>query len=107
MVKKAEESILKPTKAETDAEYLRTGMINHIVINPDITCVSRTMKCVRQHGFNNFQILTLHIEKGKVIKMDVSDSYASFEARDKLEFWNCISFENQNCNWNQDRTWTK
>ncbi len=51
----------------------------------EFTGVARTVVCHMQQGHNNFKIVTLHIEDGIVIKKEVSDPYASFEAISRLE----------------------
>lgn len=85
----------------------RAGMINHTVLNPDFTGVARSLQCYYNQGHNNFQILTLYIEKGKITKMHVSDPYANFEAITKLEYWNSISITNLNINWSNGKTLAK
>lgn len=83
------------------------GMTNETVINPEFTGLARSVQCYFNQGHNNFRILTLHVVKGKVTRMDLSDPYANFEAITRLEHWNEISVINLNNNWEHGKTLSK
>lgn len=54
-------------------------MKNSTVQNPEFTGMAFSVICTKNQGFNNFQVATLHIEKGKVMSMDLSDKWVNFE----------------------------
>lgn len=49
------------------------------------TGVARSVQCVKQQSFNNFQIVTLLIEDGIVKHIEKSEPFASWETIAKLE----------------------
>lgn len=57
--------------------------------------------------FNNFRVVTLHVEKGKVIKTEYSDPYASFEVLIKMEFANRMSFDRLNTRYENGKAFEK
>lgn len=97
-----------PSKdVEVITDWSRSGMQNHTVPDPEFTGVARSVVCFHNQGHNNFRILTLYIEKGKVVKMDVSDPYAQWEAIQQLERWNSSSLFHLNLNWKDGGAWSK
>jgi hypothetical protein len=75
---------------------------------PNFTGIARTMQCyLNNNTFNNFKILTLHIENGTVKSIDYSDPYANFEALVKMELANELSLMNLNNNWKNGNTFVK
>lgn len=64
-----------------------------------ITCIARTAMCFHNQGHNNFKIVTLKIEDGKVVDAIFSDAYAQFDAIDRLESAARIGLWNLNVNW--------
>lgn len=87
------------------------GQKNHTVTmdanTPKFNGIARTVEAYDNHGFRNFRILTLHIVKGVIRKIDYSDAYASFEAISRLEIWNEMSVWNLNNNWKAGATLIK
>jgi hypothetical protein len=77
MAKKPEIKDTKP-KESIDPIFAHK-MRNSIETNPEFTGIARTVVCLNNQGFNNFQILTLTIEKGKVTQLTRSDPWANFE----------------------------
>ena len=49
------------------------------------TGIARSVQCIKQQGYNNFQIVTLLIEDGIVKHIEKSEPFASWEAIAKLE----------------------
>ncbi len=84
-----------------------TPACNHIEEKPEFTGLARTMRCYRNNGHPDFQVLTLHIVKGKVMTIEVSDAYKSFEASDRMDLWNDISALNLNSKWEEGKTFSK
>jgi hypothetical protein len=73
----------------------------------DFSGIARSIQCYLNNGFNNFRILTLHIEKGKVKTVDYSDPYASFEALVKMELANELSLMHLGNRWADGKTLEK
>lgn len=73
----------------------------------DFTGIARTVEAFDNQGFRNFRILTLHLERGKVTKIDRSDPYASFEAIARMEIWNEISVLHLNNTWKNGKALEK
>lgn len=71
------------------------------------TGVARTVEAYDNQGFRNFKILTLHILKGMVVKIDYSDPYANFETIARMELANEQSILHLNNNWKSGRTLEK
>jgi hypothetical protein len=70
----------------------------------DFTGVARSIQCfLNNNQFKNFRIMTLHIDKGKVKKIDYSDPYASFEALVKMELANELGLIHLNNVWNDGK----
>jgi len=64
------------------------------------TGVARTIQCFNHiNEFRNFRVMTLHLEKGVVTKIDYSDPYASFEAGSRLDLANDYSLLKLNAQW--------
>ena len=77
---------------------------------PDIvqfTGIARSVECVIQQGYNNFYLVTLHIEDGLVKKKEVSDPYVSFEAIARLEVQCHEATLSLNHNYKNGKAWTK
>lgn len=67
------------------------------------TGLARSVICYNTHKrFRNFKIVTLHIEKDRVVKCEYSDPYASFEAISLLELWNERSILHLNNTWRDE-----
>jgi hypothetical protein len=47
---------------------------------PKFSGIARSVEAFDNQGFRNFRILTLHLQDDRVIKIERSDPYASFEA---------------------------
>jgi hypothetical protein len=90
-------------------DWSRSGMCNPLfsMAPGDFSGVARTVECFNNQGHNNFRILTLYIEKGKIVKIDVSDPYANWEAGQKLDHWNNLSLINLNNNWKHGKALCK
>lgn len=70
----------------------------------DFTGVARSIQCfLNNDQFRNYRILTLHIEKGKVVMVEYSDPYANFEAMVKMELANELGLMHLNNNWADGR----
>ncbi len=82
-------------------------MKNTTEILPHFTGVARSVMCVKNQGFSNFQICTLHIEDGKITKMEKSDMWQSFEAFAFLELVSKISCDHLNNNFAEGRAFLK
>jgi hypothetical protein len=66
----------------------------------DFSGVARSIQCFLNNGqFRNYRILTLHVQKGKVTKVEYSDPYANFEAMVKMELANELGLIHLNNNW--------
>lgn len=77
-----------PEQVPTDPfkiDPLSDKMRNHTLLEPEFTGIARSVVCYKNQGYNNFRVHTLHLEKGKIVKMDVSDPWANFEAAAILE----------------------
>lgn len=83
------------------------GLKNHTIDQPKFTGVARSVECFNNQGHNNFRILTLHVEQGVVMRMDVSDPYANFECISRLEYHNETSIIHLNNNWLDRKTLSK
>lgn len=66
-------------------EPLTDKMKNSTELDPEFTGLARSVVCYKNQGYSNFRIHTLYIEKGKVVKMDISDPWANFETAAILE----------------------
>lgn len=88
-------------------EWAKSGMQNSIVHNPEFSGVARSAVCFDNQGNRNFKILTLYIEQGKVVRMDLSDAYAQFEAIFKLDLWSDRALTHLNNNWFDGKTLSK
>jgi hypothetical protein len=78
----ASEKKLKPIQyqmASTDPKIF-TGLVHTLVYRP-------------HEGFADYAIATLTIENGVVKKVELSDPYAAFEARAKLDMKNAYHLE--------------
>jgi hypothetical protein len=74
----------------------------------DFTGIARSIQAYLTNGeFKNYKILTLHIQKGKVIKCEYSDPFASFEAKARLEMATDISLMHLADNWVEGKTLEK
>ncbi len=92
----------KDTPGEWNQVYEADFSEEEIQTNPDLmfTGIARTVVCSDTNKtFRNFRIHTLHLENGKVIKVDKSDAYVNFETISKLELANEISIMNLDMNW--------
>lgn len=69
--------------------------------------IARSVEAYDNQGFRNFRILTLHIEKGQVVKVEHSDPYANFEAISRLELANELAILHLNDRWENGRTLSK
>lgn len=67
--------------------------------------VARSVVCYENHGFKNFRIVTLTIQKDVIVKRHVSDCYASFEAIQKLELANDYAQLRLNDKWEDGKAW--
>lgn len=67
--------------------------------------VARSVVCYNHNGWNNFRIVTLTLEDGKVVRAHYSDPLASFEAIQKLELANDYSQLRLNAFWEKDKAW--
>jgi hypothetical protein len=65
----------------------------------DFTGVTRSVECFNNQGFRNFRIITLYLERGRVVKQEFSDPYASFEAVARMEMTNERSILHLNDHW--------
>lgn len=99
-IKKTGPEIVTPQVQES-------GLQNHWVLNPEFTGVARSVECYNNHGHSNFRILTLYVDKGKVIKMDVSDAYTQWEAASRLDLANDNSLINLNAHWQHGKALCK
>lgn len=54
----------------------------------NFTGVARSVQCFWKNGHDNFRIVSLYIENGKVVKSVYSDPFATFELGDKLNLMN-------------------
>lgn len=82
-------------------------MKNSEVLEPEFTGIARSVICRDNQGFKNFQIATLYIEKGKVVKMDLSDMWANFETAAILEHVSHVSMININNHWEDGKAFTE
>lgn len=82
-------------------------MKNSVVLEPPFTGIARSLVCVKNQGFNNYQVCTLYIEKGKVIRMDKSDMWQSFEAFSFLETVSKISCDHLNSNFEDGKAFER
>lgn len=74
----------------------------------DFSGVARSVQCfLNNNQFLNFRILTLHIQKGKVTKVEYSDPYAHFEANARMELANEMSLMHLNNHWEDGKTLEK
>lgn len=71
------------------------------------TGIARTVEAYNNQGFRNFRIMTLHIEKGAVVRIDYSDPYASFEAISRMELKTEMSILHLNNTWENGKTLSK
>lgn len=76
---------------QTAIDPLADKMVNSTELNPDFTGLARSIICVNNQGFNNFQICTLYIEKGVVVKIEKSDMWANFETIAMMDLINHYS----------------
>lgn len=82
-------------------------LCNHYEYEPDFTGLARSVRCFRNNGHPNFQIVTLHIKQGVVERCDYSDPYASFELDDQLMKATIESSLNLNNNWKEGECFKK
>lgn len=104
------QSVQEPVRSNVIPNPFNTisdKMLNHTVMNPEFTGIARTVECYMNQGYNNFRVLTLHIEKGKVMKMDVSDPWANFETAAILENVSHISMIHLNNSWKDGKSFDK
>lgn len=72
------------------------------------TGLARSLVCFKHMDkFNNFKIVTLHIVEGVVVKQELSDIYANFEAEMKLFLATQASSDNLNRNWKDGMAFQK
>lgn len=90
-------------------DYSRSGMVNplYTLAPEDFTGVTRSMICIDNFGNRNFNVLTIYIEKGQVVKIDLSDPYVVWEAISKMNHWSELAGLNLNSNWAIGKTLTK
>lgn len=69
------------------------------------TC--RSMECSSQGSFNNFRIVTLRVEAGKVVEITKSEPYASFEAIARMEIDVQKAALSLNFNYEDGKPWTQ
>lgn len=93
-------------------DSIKDGTI-HLKMVPEATIIwkfsgiARSVEAFDNQGFRNFRILTLHIEEGRVVKIDHSDPYANFEAISRLELANELAILHLNDRWENGRTLSK
>lgn len=71
------------------------------------TGVARSVEAYDNQGFNNFRIVTLHIENGVVVKVHKSDPYQNFELIAMNELVTEKSIINLNNNWADKKVLSK
>jgi hypothetical protein len=76
-------------------------------VQQDFTGLARSVEAYDNQGFRNFRIITLHIEKGRVVRQDYSDPYASFEAISRMEMQNEMAIHHLNNTWESGKTLSK
>lgn len=54
----------------------------------DLNCKCYALVYMPWNGFADYAIATLEIQNGKVKTVALSDPYAAFEARARMELWN-------------------
>jgi len=95
------------TPFQNPFDIIADKMKNSTEYDPEFTGIARSVICIHNQGFNNFQICTLYIEKGKVVKMDKSDMWASFECFAFLEMISKRSCDNLNNNFKDGMAFQK
>ncbi len=110
---------MKPSKVITppaveappamEHDYSRSGMVNALYkMEPhEFSGVARSLECFNNQGHSNFRIVTLYIEKGKVIRTELSDAYASWDAIGKLTYWTDLACIDLNTHWQNGKTLSK
>lgn len=113
MVKKsAVEIAADMTEAQRPAlehDYSRSGMVNPLypMAPEEFSGVTRSLQCCHNQGHSEFHVVTLYIEKGKIIKIERSDSYKIWEAIDRMTKWNEDASIHLNNNWKLGNTLSK
>lgn len=69
--------------------------------------IARSIIASDNNGFPNFKIVTLFIEKGKVVKTEYSDPYANFEAGSIIDLANDNALMNLNNTWVHGKAFQK
>jgi len=70
--------------------------------------IARSMECVKVNGvFNNYYVITLHIENDRVTRKVYSEPRASFDARDLLDDMNGKSVMSRMLHWEHGKAWDK
>jgi len=80
-------------------DVIACKMKNETILSPSFTGIARSVVCIENQSFKNFQIVTLHIENGKVTKMELSDKWANFETISILDHVSHLSMIHLNNNW--------
>jgi len=101
MAKKTQ--VMKTLNEELSSDRMK----NSTVYNPLFTGLARSVECYDNQGFKNFRILTLHLEQGKVVKMERSDAWANFECGAILEHVNHVSLIHLNNEWTEGEAFKK
>lgn len=101
----AEEVKNTPPSEFTPHDWSRSGMCNPLfsMAPSDFSGVARTVQCYHNQGHSEFRVLTLYIEKGKIVKVDISDSYKQWEAGQKLDHWNNLALIKLNNDWKEGK----
>lgn len=105
---------MKSVRRETDDElekldnFTKPLPVAETAPGSEFTGVARSIECYRNNEiFQNYRILTLHIEKGKVKRIDYSDPYASFEALVKTEIATHTAIINLGSHWEHGKALSK
>lgn len=89
-IEKAKKEIKKSTDAVVVAmegpsnTTTNTGPSNTMSVE-EFTGIARSVVCYYNQGNNNYKISTLHIDKGIIKEIKLSDPYRSFELESQLE----------------------
>lgn len=82
--------------------------VSEVSMGTDFTGIARSMQCYLKqdsgYDFNLFRILTLHIVKGKVERVEYSDPFANFEAGVRMELANELGLLHLNHRWENGKT---
>jgi hypothetical protein len=77
---------------------------NEAEVGQDFTGLARSVEAFDNQGFRNFRVVTLYIVRGKVVRQEYSDPWASFETISKLEIQNEMAIHHLNNVWEPGKT---